>query len=547
METRRARLVTAAVVLLSALPFAGRAFHMDDAYYLSLAREIPRHPLDPYAGSAGLDGGDYAIFAGEGRADSTFDAMSHPPLVPYVLALAGGLFGQRETALHVALLVFPLGAALAFLELARRLTTAPLPATLLLAGSPVFVLAAHSVMTDVPLLALMLGSLASLAAGLDRGRRGLIVGSGVLAGLAALTRYVGLVTFVLIALYAWARRRPLRQCVPALVAGLLTVGPWVAQNLAFHGTPHVATSTRHYLRYFGAMLIEGADISDRVVSTLAGLGGTMLALAIAVVVVRLRRGVAGHVLAAIATAAVVCFAWVPGTIASRPPGWRAALAVFLGAGLVLLAEAARVGWAGGREGRFLLAWCLGLIVASALLLPSGTVRYALPALPALVLLLVDREGGLPPRTAAAAAAASLALAVALGVADAEYAGGYRAAAAGLGNPRGRIFFTGEWGFRSYMERAGHLYLRPGGERPRDGDLVVNPRIAGLPELPPDLRGRAVLEREIDVHGRLPLRVMSPEAGAGYYSHAWGLLPYGFARGPLERFDVYRVGPEASSR
>ena len=107
-----------AVVFAATLPFVGKAFHVDDAYFLSLAQEIPKHPLDPYAGAAGLDRGDYAIFSGEGRAPSTFEAMSHPPLVPCVLAAAGTLFGYREAPLHLTFLAFALAAALAFHELA---------------------------------------------------------------------------------------------------------------------------------------------------------------------------------------------------------------------------------------------------------------------------------------------------------------------------------------------------------------------------------------------------------------------------------------------
>jgi hypothetical protein len=226
-------------------------------------------------------------------------------------------------------------------------------------------------------------------------------------------------------------------------------------------------------------------------------------------------------------------------------GSRVVLAAFVGAGLLLVVEAVRAGFSAGREGRLLAVWCVGLLTASGLLLPSGTARYLLPALPPLILILVDRAQGLGRRAALCAAVLSLGQALLLATADAEYAASYRQVAAQMPATEGRIFFTGDWGFRFYMERAGHRYLWAGGDAPADGDLVVNPRIAGLPELPPGVAGRATLLRTLEVPGHLPIRLMSPEAGAGYYSYAWGLLPFWFARAPLERFDIYRVGPSPS--
>ena len=76
-------------------------------------------------------------------------------------------------------------------------------------------------MTDMPMLALMLAALACFARGLDGGRRGLLLGAGVLAGLAVVARYTGVVVFVLLPLYAWARGRRVREAYPTLAAALL--------------------------------------------------------------------------------------------------------------------------------------------------------------------------------------------------------------------------------------------------------------------------------------------------------------------------------------
>jgi hypothetical protein len=108
----------------------------------------------------------------------------------------------------------------------------------------------------------------------------------------------------------------------------------------------------------------------------------------------------------------------------------------------------------------------------------------------------------------------------------------------------RVFFIGDWGFRYYMEEAGHRYLLSTDDAsPREDDFVIRPRIAGLHQIAPGLRRRIQHEATVDARGFLPLRLMSYEARAGYYSHGWGLLPFSVSEGPLEVFDVFRVtGP-----
>jgi hypothetical protein len=173
----------------------------------------------------------------------------------------------------------------------------------------------------------------------------------------------------------------------------------------------------------------------------------------------------------------------------------------------------------------------------------------LPALPPLALILGSPPPGSPARRPLGfglSLAATVVLAVVLAAADAEYAGVYRRAAQDLpvARGRGRVWFIADWGFRFYMERAGHRYLLSSDESPQDGDVVVVPRIAGLHAMAPAVQARARLERAIDVQGTLPVRILNGEAKAGFYSHGWGLLPFALSQAPLEHFDVYRLGPVA---
>jgi hypothetical protein len=106
------------------------------------------------------------------------------------------------------------------------------------------------------------------------------------------------------------------------------------------------------------------------------------------------------------------------------------------------------------------------------------------------------------------------------------------------------WFQGDWGFRWYMERAGHRYLRSDDESPLQGDIVVRPQLAALHDVAPRLRQRMELLATVPIPSRLPIRLMSADAKAGFYSHGWGLLPFALSRAPLETFDVYRIAPAA---
>lgn len=538
------------VVLLSTLPFAGKAFHIDDVAFVAVAESIRKDPLHPFRGAVALDDEDRRVFAGLGRAPNTFEAMSHPPLLPYFLAgtalLTGGV---REAPAHVLYAVFPAMAALFFHRLAARFTGAPLGAALLLVSCPIFVLSAQSLMSDMPMLALSLGAIATFIEGLERQRPRTLVLSGLLAGLAVLARYVAFALPALFVAYAFLHRRSLKEVAPALAAICLPVGAWFGQNLLLQGRLHLIAAGEHYVRYYEGRSFGLGDIARKGIADLSGLGGTALPVfALLLLTGQRRRAVlsAGSVLAALLLCVVNPFGLAE--LRYYSPLQRAALLLFLSAGLFLVLEAfssaRRREGAGRADVAFLLFWLALMLAGTVLVLPFGTARYMLPVLPPLILLLF-RAGlaALKPPAAAAAIGLTLALAVAMALVDFEHAAGYERFARSLPTDQaaGRVWFIGEWGFRHYMEKAGHGALGSRGDWPAEGDLVVRAEVAGMHAMSPALAARVEGLGTVELEGRWPLRLMDAEAKAGYYSHAWGLLPYAFGRGPRERFSVYRVG------
>ncbi len=545
------------LLLAFTLPFSGKAFHIDDVYFVEVAQNILRDPWRPFAGAVALEDIDYRVFAGEKECPNTFDAMAHPPLVPYAIAaIAAATGGPRERSLHLGFLVFAVVAAAAMYDLARRFTEGPLEATLLLVSAPIFLLSAGSLMTDMPALAFSLSGLALFVRGVDGARPAEVGAAGILIGLATLTRYSTLTMVALLLVYALTKGR-WRAALPALGAAGLVFASWAAQNLAVHGALHVVASARHYRLFFEGQSFDALALVRKTLGDAAALGGTTFAAAGLLLLTRTRRRLQVFGLAGLA--AFVVFLLAPKGI-ERLATYRGleilAVCACFAAGVLLVVEAigsAReeiVGAAGARrrDTRVLAFW-LGLnLVAAILLLPFGAARYVLPALPPLVLLLVRRwqgaltAGGWARPVVALIVLQGLGLGGVLALADAELADRYRSVARQVrqDHPGRRLWFVGEWGFRYYMGTIGGLYLRSTDESPGVGDLIVRPVIAGMHEVSPGVRRRAVRTQEIPLHSRWPVRLMSFEAKAGYYSHHWGYLPWALSHAPLEAIEIFEV-------
>lgn len=559
-RTRRPFVMVGAMVALLTVPFAAKAVHIDDVYFLEVAGSVLRDPLRPFAGAVALEDIDYRVFAGAGRCPTTFASMSHPPLVSYVMALVARLSGGfRELPLHLAFDLFAMGAGLAMYDLARRFTRPPVLTTLLLVSSPVFVMSAQSLMTDMPALALSLAALAVFIRGIDGSLGRTLVLSGVLAGLATLTRYSALLVLPLFCAYAFGRGR-VRRAWPALLGVSGVLGLWALQNLAVHGELHILASARHYRLFFAGGALDWAGLLSKTLGDLSGLGGTSFAAAVLLVATGLRRRVVTFGLSLL-TAAMV--------FVVRPAGIERlnlysafeviAVAGCFAAGALLLVEAlwpasgsTRPVEAGDRDGAFLAAWLLLSIGGSLFFLPFGTARYMLPVLPPLWILLVrrfwDHDDGLPRvRTAAGLVVAQgLALSLVFGIVDEEYAGRYRELAVRIREsyPQRNVWFAGEWGFRYYMSQAGGRYLQSTDDTPQIGDIVVRPFMAGMHEISPALLARTALVEQRQLSSRWPIRLMNFEAKAGYYSVHWGYLPWAVSNAPLETVDVFEVRSKA---
>ena len=340
----------------------------------------------------------------------------------------------------------------------------------------------------------------------------------------------------------------------------MVLAAWGAQNILVDGRLHVLASAGHYRSFYEGQSFDWAGLVKKTLSDLSSLGGTAFAAAALLLLAGTWRRAATFAIAALA--AVSLFVLRPPSIerlATYSPTDVALVACFFAGGVTLVLDAL---WrapegspppAGADDGRgsdwtFLVTWLVCTLAGALLLLPFGSARYLLPALAPLWLLLVRRaqsmlgDGRDLHLALGLAIAQGAALGVLLGLADAEWAGRYRAVAREVraAHPDRAIWFVGEWGFRYYMGAAGGRYLRSTDEGPDVGDLVVRPVVAGMHAMSEGVQERAVLLKQIPLQSRWPLRLMSFDAKTGYYSHHWGYLPWRFSHYPLDTIEIFEI-------
>jgi len=187
---------------------------------------------------------------------------------------------------------------------------------------------------------------------------------------------------------------------------------------------------------------------------------------------------------------------------------------------------------------------LPLPTAIYLHLPS---KFLLASAPAAAIL-VARAMAERPRVGRGVMVVTVALGISLGVgilrADSAFSGFGRTAASTLIAPAvatgHRVWYVGHWGFQWYAEKAGARYFTSTPPYPAINDLVVS-SLNSEPSL--ELEEMDVLVRLRRIEDRRPGgRVMSREAGSGFFSNTWGYLPWAWGDDIIDAFDLWVVKP-----
>ncbi|MGA8151580.1 MAG: glycosyltransferase family 39 protein [Terriglobales bacterium] len=534
----RDNLLLAAVTLLCLLPFSGKAFHVDDIFFVSAARQIVQHPLDPY----GFKIVWYTI------AMPMAEVTKNPPLASYYGALIGVVAGWSERAWHFGFLLPGLALILGTYRLAGHFTQQPLIAAAGALLTPVFMVSATGVMCDVLMLALWVWAAIFWIDGLDPAKPAYLMTSALLVAAAALTKYFGASLILLLLFYALMRQPRVGSWVWYLSLPVAALAGYHSWTYALYGRGLLADAAVY--AHFKPAAQQLPLLQESLIGLSFAGGCVISALTMAPLLWPRKQMAIGVLVSALAGLAVAA-AWVnlsTHIIHLGPAGIQ--LALFVAGGISLLALAVSDAWTHrDADSLFLTLWVLGTFVFAVYVNWTANGRSILPIIPAAGILIARRLDTRPKP------ASPVRLWVPLGVAgvfalwiacaDAGWANSAKRAAEVIHQKTqtesGTVWFAGHWGFQYYMQANGArpVDVSNFSSSFRAGDFVVLPKNnTNLFEIAPQF----VISQEV-IELPMPRRAatMCPELGAGFYSSVWGPLP--FAIGPVapERYLILRLG------
>ena len=548
------------VLALMFLPFAGRAFHMDDPLFLWAAKHIQSNPGNPYDFDVNWYGIEQSMSA----------VMENPPLASYYLALVGSVFGLSEVATHLAFLVPTLLAAFATFLLARRFCRDAVLAAAIATLTPVFFVSGLTVMSDMWMLAFWILAIHVWLIGLERNSHLAFGAAALLIVLAALSKDFGIALLPLLIVYSVIspRRRTWRWLIWAgapIVA--LAVFELAAHQLYGHGmllgAVKYATGTEVG---FGRLTL------NKLTASFAFLGGCAASIAFLAHRLWSRSQLIAAAVLAVATAAVV----VSGDhFGSRelPPEFSlrllfaAQLGLWLVAGIAIVALAISDLRRERNADSWLLAlWLFGTFLFAGFVNWTVNGRSLLPIVVPAAILAVRRMERLGSATTGAGflrlappLIAACALAVAVGWADTRLANVIREGVTQITTEFAhvrRIWFEGHWGFQYYMEQHGARALSltkvtidsPTSPYPwamAPGDLIVIPGTnTNMTPMPHEWY---TMKKFVYLPSSGWLGTMNIPIGAGFYSDEFGALPFAFGKVDVEQFLLLEVRQQSPSK
>jgi hypothetical protein len=542
------------LALLFTLLNAFKPLCIDDALYYYHARQISEHPLDPYG---------FIIFWND-RPEPAVQNLA-PVLMQYWWAIAIKLFGDHPFAWKLWLLPYALLLVFSIHSLLRRFAAGyEMILTWMVVISPVF-LPSFNLMLDVPALALSLSAIVIFLRASERDSFLLAAVAGIVAGVAAQTKYNGLVAPAVMVLHSLIFKKLRLGILAAIVAGMVFVG-WEAFIFFTAGRSHFLTQSQTYgsvnllAKYaylsWPLVTIMGAVAPFLMLIALVGLGVRKKTLSIAMALV-----IAGYL--------AIIFLPARFQILGRDSRTHDASltvahlifsiyggAFFLSVFLIIRGMlwpsrgpgSFRAVWQERKLELFLAGWWVLEIVAYFGLSPIPAVRRVLALLVVSTLLigrLAIRTVGPGSMLVKQAAFGSMLLGLLFYAVDFRDAYVEKSAVekslqqiAATG-PASNTWYVARWGFQHYAERAGMKPVLPDQSDLQPGDwLVISDSIYFPKPLATHInRYKIDPVSQVVIEDWLPLKTT-----LGYYSSG---IPIQHHEGPRRTVKIYRVAGPAT--
>lgn len=534
------RLIIGMVLAACLGPFLNKAVYTDDALFVWAGQWIQKHPADFYGSQVNWWASDVPMWV----------ANWNPPLLSYLYALVGGVFGWSEVVLHLVGLLTAFAACLGIYELARRWCARPLLATLIAIFAPSFLVSASTLMCDVLMLALWVWAVVFWERALAGGDRWWFVAAGLLAGLAVWSKYSAVTLLPLLPILTLLRTRRPGWWLAGLAVIVVMVAGYELLTAHMYGQGLLSAASYH-ARSFRPSYPGGWKAVAVIGFAFAG-GGMLPVLFFAPFLHRSGNFWLG--------AAVVVAIWMAAYrwwdflgLASNAASlrhWGYVLQVVLlaaGGGQLLLIAGAEAWRRRDVITSILLVWVVSVVFFAVVVNWLINARSFLPLVPAAAILVVRRletMGGTFSGWKMVPLIPAAAVAVALVFADFQTAGAERKAARQIQvdypTAGHQLWFVGHGAFQYYMQAQGALPVDATKSLLRPGDVVAMPVLGyGISTMPAEGVGWL---GHVTFHppSWFNLSGSTPDSAAGFYGANWGPIPFAVSAIPSQTFFVLKV-------
>ncbi|MGA1826321.1 MAG: ArnT family glycosyltransferase [bacterium] len=531
------------IALLFLLPFANKPFHIDDPLFIWAAKHIQHHPINFYGFNVNWYGTTMPMF----------NVMKNPPMTSYYCALIGWLFGFRECALHLALLILTLACVTGMYYLAQKLCSQPLIAALIATTTPVFILSATTTMCDIMMLTFWIWALFLWMHGLEKNNHYFLFGSGILIAICSLTKYFGISLIPLLFVYSLLKRKRIGMWALLLVVPIvILVGyQWFTHILYGRGLLLDAASYSTTMRSR-----NGLELFSKGFTGLAFAGGSIIIALFYFPVLWPRKSFI--VWGVLTVLFIVFLATIEriGQISLRDAHamkWGVIAqfyllamtgASILGLSIVVLFKCR------DPEALLLFLWIGGTFVFASFVNWSVNGRSILPMIPAASIIIARRleyDDMGTTRKQWAIIWPLVLCAVITGMvnwADYSLANTTRRAATELNekyiHDKRTVWFQGHWGFQYYMEKNGAQALDFKNSRIKLNDIII--AALNNTNIYPLEQDKFQLLETKELAPYKWVSTMSSSLGAGFYSDTWGPLPFAIGRVPPEKYNIFAPNP-----
>lgn len=524
--------IIASVIVLH-IPFLAQAYHVDDWVYLSAAQKFLAEGYHSFHGTSEQMGMTIPNFY-----------ITHPLLWPWIVSIFLEIAGTfDETLIHILIIPFSAIAALSAYSIVKRFTEDSVLITILMVVTPAFMLMSHVVMTDIPTLAFFLMSVGFFLYGTENESTSRLILSGVSATFAWAISYQALFLLLLFPAYLYINKYKfsVKSLIPVLIPLFFFIA-WCIETTISFGIPHPFVSI---LWGNAPDVFSISYILPRIVANITAIGAVTVFTLFILYVYMSQRFFQRLGVVLLLLVLIIALIFMEGYYFSH----KVLFAFFLTTGIILLVRCIQWFKQSWNEKNykfvFLSFWALSFFTAIALIMPLGIARYLLPGvLPFIIMIVIDIKSFFPEtykKVLITGISLTLVIGLILSSADYQYANVYKKFADDIKVkfPDKNIWFSGESGFRLYMQNKGFNYLLINDERPGLGDIIVVPTEIWPVKLAV-IHDRSILVEKITYGSGFPFRILNQEARAGFYMHIGALLPYSISRSRFEEFSIYSV-------